>query len=188
MTTMWTEAEMVKLTELVSQGLKWWEIGFQLGRSGNAVQMKAASMNLGPKPFKGKRSPVWRLIVKICADGRPRTVHELAAVTGASRVHVDCLMKEHHAAGEAHRAAWLKSRRGPPKPLWLPVAGKDAAKPYVPTAAERQCARMRRMKEEDPLRYKAIVDRCTLRRKLKRGAVSQQHPVVQALFGMGMSA
>ncbi|WP_137923932.1 hypothetical protein [Cupriavidus sp. 2SB] len=188
MSRQWTDEEKAKLVVLVGQGLKWWDIGFQLGRTGDAVQMMAGSMKLGPKPFKGKRSAVWRLMVRICADGRPRTVHELVALTGASRVCIDRLMKEGHADGEAHTAGWLKSRRGPPKPLWLPVPGTDAPKPYVPTASERQCARMRRMKEEDPLRYKAIIDRCTLRRKLKRGVVAQQHPVVQALFGMGVAA
>ncbi|MFS8978248.1 hypothetical protein PO002_27695 [Cupriavidus necator] len=44
---------------------------------------------------------------------------------------------------------------------------------------------MQRMKEEDPLRYKSIVDRCTLRRRMKKGVVAQQHRLVQALFGMG---
>lgn len=184
----WTDADEAQLVALMRTDLSWRAIGAHLDRTQSAVQMKAAEMGLGPKPYTGNKSPVWALMVRICEDGRPRTVHELVKLTGASRVCVDRLMKERHAAGLAHAAGWIRSRRGPPKPLWLPCAGKDAPKPHVPTAAERQSARIRKMREEDPLRYKAIVDRCVVRRRLKKGTVTAQHPVLQALFGMGVSA
>lgn len=184
----WTDADVAQLAALMKTGTSWRAIGAHLNRTKDAAQMKAAELKLGPKPYKGNKSPVWALIVKIGQDKRPRTVHELVLLTRATRVCIDRLMKERHEAGKAHVGDWIRSRKGPPKPMWLPYAGKDAPKPYVPTAAERQSARMRRMKEEDPLRYKAIVDRCTVRRRLKKGVVTQQHPVLQALFGIGSQA
>jgi len=184
----WTEEEMGTLASLVWAGLSWCVIGAHLNRSGSAVQNKAAALELGPKPHKGNRSPVWSLIVRICADGRPRTVHELVEITGASRVCIDRLMKERHDAKQAHVAKWNTLHRGPAAPLWLPVPGKDATRPRARSQAQRQRDRMRRMKEEDPLRYKAIIDRTTIRRRLRKGAVTPQHPVIQALFGMGAAA
>jgi len=185
----WTPEDEGKLRELYSPTKTFKEIGDQLGRSKDAVQMKAAELGLGPKPYKGYRSTIWPLIEEICKDGRARTVHELAALTGASRVAIDRLMKDRHDDGLAHVADWLPTERGPKAPLWLPVPGKDAKRPKATTPAERQAARMRRMKEEDPLRYKAIIDRCTIRRKLKKGLVlAHQHPIVHALFGMGAPA
>lgn len=182
----WTEEEVAKLRELLTVDRTYQSIGAELGRSKDAVQMKAASLGFGPKPFKGNKSPVWPFIVKLCSDGRPRTVHELIEQTGVSRVCIDRLMKDREKEGLAHVARWQRNRRGPPTPFWLAVPGKSVPKPKAVSPSERQCARMRRMKEEDPLRYKAIVDRATIRRKMKRGVLAHQHPIVQALFGMGM--
>ncbi|PLP96944.1 hypothetical protein CYJ10_29315 [Cupriavidus pauculus] len=178
---------MAQLAALMKTGTSWRAIGAHLHRTKDAAQMKAAELKLGPKPYTGNKSPVWSLIVKIGQDKQPRSVHELVKMTRATRVCIDRLMKERHEAGLAHVGDWLRSRRGPPKPLWVPFPGKDAPKPYVATPSERACARMRRMKEEDPLRYKAIIARCSLRRRLKKGLGAKQHAVVQALFGMGVS-
>jgi hypothetical protein len=185
----WTPEDEAKLRELYSPTRTFKEIGDQLGRSKDAVQMKAAEMGLGPKPYKGYRSTIWPLIEEICKDGRARTVHELVELTGASRVSIDKLLKDRHGDGLAHVVRWRPNPHGQATPLWLPVPGKDAKRPKVVTPSERQAERMRRMREEDPLRYKAIIDRCAIRRKLKKhGVLAQQHPLVQALFGMGAQA
>lgn len=180
----WKPKEMAELAAMVSTNLSWSVIGAHFNRTPQAAQMKAASMGLGPKPYKGNRSPAWALIVHICKDRRPRSVHELVKLTGATRVCIDRLMKDRHDAGQAHVGDWLRSRKGPPAPLWLPVPGVDAPKPAPLRNADRQRERMRRMKKDDPLRYKAILDRTTVRRRLRKGVVTPQHPLIQALFGM----
>lgn len=184
----WTKEEEAKLRRLFRSDTTFDVIGAELGRTRHAVRMKAEYLGLGPKPYTGNRSPVWSLIVRICQDGRPRTVHELAALTKATRVCVDRLMNDRLAAGQAHVPKWDRQRRGPALPYWLPVPGKSAPRPVPRTSAERQREVIRRMREEDPLRYKALVDRAALRQREKRGVVAQQHPVIQALFGMGAPA
>lgn len=184
----WSPEETAELARLIRTDLSWCVIGARLGRTGPAVHMKAVSMGLGPKPYTGNRSPVWSLIQKICKDGSPRTVHELAKLTGATRVCVDRLMHDRLGAGQAHVGKWERQRRGPALPYWLPIPGKSVPRPVPLTSAERQREVIRRMKEEDPLKYKALIDRTVLRQRRKRGVVVQQHPVLQALFGMGAPA
>ncbi|CAG9177704.1 hypothetical protein [Cupriavidus pampae] len=181
----WTDEDELRLAELVRTGMAWWEIGARLDRTGPACQQKASELNLGLKPYTGNRSVLWTAIVIICSDGRPRTVHDLVRLTGGSRPAIDAIMKKRRASGNAHVADWARSLKGPAKPLWLPEPGIDAPKLHTLTKAERQLARMHRIKREDPLGYKAILDRTVVRRRLKKGTVTQQHPLVQALFGMG---
>jgi hypothetical protein len=183
----WTAEDEAKLREMWATGASFCAIGAELNRSGDAVFQKGKTLGLGSKPCADQRSPVWAFIVRVCADGRARSVHELIEVTGAARVTIDHLMRRRSAAGQAHVARWEK-RWGAPTPYWLPVPGKNAPKPRVKTHSERQRDRMRRLKEEDPLQYKAIVDRKTVRRALSRGTVRQQHEVVRAMFGMGAPA
>ncbi|GEM_PF-3213411 len=184
----WTDEDKEKLRSLVLTRASWHIIGAHLNRSGAAAQLKAAELGLGPKPRSGNRSPVWALIVRICSDGRPRTVHELVQLTGATRVCIDRLMKDRHEVGQAHTAGWIHRLRGPAAPVWLPVPGKNVARPRARSHAERQRDRVRRMKEDDPLAYKALIDRATVRRRFRRGTVTQQHAVIQAMFGMGAPA
>lgn len=181
----WTADEEATLRRLVAEGLTYRAIGLALNRSESGVQYKAARLKLGPKPYTGNRSPIWSLILNVCADGQARTVHELATLTGASRTCIDHLMKTRLDAGKAHVPKWDRIPRGPAMPYWLPFPGKSAPRPLQRTAAERQNARMQRMREEDPLQYKAIVARCSVRRRIKAGKVTRQHPLIQALFGMG---
>ncbi|QEZ47197.1 hypothetical protein [Cupriavidus oxalaticus] len=183
----WTQDEEAMLISLTRSDLSWRVIGAHLNRSAEAVQVKAKSLKLGPKPYTGNKSPTWSLVIQICADGRARTVHELAKLTGTSRISLDRILKDRAEAGLAHVAAWQR-RWGPPTPLWLPEPGKNAAKPKARTHCQRERDRMRRMKEDDPLRYKAIIDRASARRAMRKGKVAQQHPLVQALFGMVVTA
>lgn len=180
----WTEEEMERLRALWRGELSLRVIGGHMGRSAEAIFRKAKDLGLGSKPYEGNKSPYWALIVRICQDGRARTVHELAAETGASRFTVDGLMKQREAAGLAHVVRWER-RWGPPTPYWLPQPGASARKPKARTHNERQKALMRRMKDEDPLKYKAIIERKTLRRAQKLGVVPRQHAVVQAMYGIG---
>ncbi|MNT24102.1 hypothetical protein D3C72_1595570 [compost metagenome] len=90
-------------------------------------------------------------------------------------------------AGEAHVVGWEK-RAGAPIPYWLPFPGKSKSKPRALTNAERNRARWARIKEEDPLRHKAMVERNSINRARRKGSVRKQHAVVQALFGMGAAA
>lgn len=182
----WTEEEMDLLRTLHDRGdLSLREIGARLGRSAPAIQDKAQKMGLGPKAFTGNRSAVWSYVVKLCADRRPRSVHELAQLTGASRGRIDKMMRDRRAAGQAHHAGWQRHTSGWPSPRWLPFPGKDVPRPAPISGAERQRDRMRRMKEEDPLRYKAIIERTVIRRRMRDGIVTPQHEVVRAMFGMG---
>lgn len=185
----WTADEEAKLRELWASGQSFRVIGAHLGRAGDAVYRKGKEMGLGTKPLTAERSPTWIMIQRICTDGVPRTVHEFAVLTGAASHTIDCLFKKRAAAGEAHVARWRK-RQGTPIPHWLPVAGKDARRPAVLTSAERARRNRARMREEDPIAYQATLNRNTLRRSIKTGALArrQQHAVVAALFATAAEA
>lgn len=180
----WTKEEEGRLRELWASGKSFKVIGAELGRSGDAAFRKGKAMGLGSKPFDGDMSPTWALLLRVCQDRRARTVHEMAQITGTSRSTIDHLMLRKERAGEAHVANWGK-RPGAPIPYWLPFPGKSKPKPRAMTNAERNRARYARLKEEDPLRLKAIVERNSLNRAQRNGTVRQQHAVVRALFGMG---
>lgn len=179
----WTDEELATLRRLWSEGHSFRVIGAHLNRSGDAVYRKGKELGLGAKPLaQTDRSPTWALIRRLCADGRPRTVHEIARLTGAGRSTVDQLFKKHRSAGDAHVVTWDR-RCGAPVPYWLPEPGKSAKRPKVMTSTERARLARKRMKEEDPLRYKLMIDRNTINRARRNGTVPRQHRVMNALFG-----
>lgn len=180
----WTDEDKAKLKAMAEAGVAWRIIGAHLGRSGEAAFNKAKLMGLGPKPFTGNQSPAWAAIVRVCQDGRPRTVHELCKATGNARITIDALMKKRKALGQAHVARWER-RAGCPVPYWIPTPGVSARKPKPLSQNDREKARIERMKADDPLRYKAYLERKRLRTALRRGVTTPQHEVVRALFGMG---
>ncbi|WP_434033576.1 SANT/Myb-like DNA-binding domain-containing protein [Cupriavidus sp. a3] len=180
----WTPEEEQKLRELVATGQSYRVIGAHLGRAGDTVFAKAKAMGLGPKPLTGERSPTWIAILRICADGIPRTVHELAKATGAARHTVDCLFWERKKAKQAHVVRWLTGH-GAPVPYWLPVQGRSARRPPTLTPAQVSKRFRDRLRENDPIAYRAYLARTTTRAALKAGRVKPQHAIVRALFGMG---
>ncbi len=183
----WTKEEEALLRQLWSSGKSFKVIGAELGRSREAAYRKGISMGLGSKPFDGETSPTWLLLVRVCQDRRGRTVHEMARITGTSRHTIDHLMRRKEAAGEAHVVGWRK-RSGSPVPHWLPFPGVSKPKPRALTNTERNRRLRDRLREDDPLRYKAMIDRNSVKRAARKGTVKKQHAVVQALFGMGVSA
>ncbi|KWR88793.1 hypothetical protein [Cupriavidus sp. IDO] len=183
----WTVEDEGKLRELWTSGKSFRVIGAELDRSAESVYRKGKDLGLGSKPFQGETSPTWLLLTRVCQDRRGRTVHEMAQIAGASRHTIDGLMRNKEAAGEAHVMGW-KKRAGSPIPLWLPFPGKSKPKPAAMTNTERCRARRARLKEDDPLAYKAMIDRNTLNRARRVGSVRKQHSVVRALFGMGVRA
>lgn len=184
MSPRWTLDEEQKLRDLVATGQSYRVIGAHLGRSGDTVFHKAKAMGLGPKPLMGERSPTWIAILRICADGIPRTVHELAKATGAARHTVDCLFWERKKAKQAHVVRW-QTGHGAPVPYWLPVPGRSAQRPRVLTPAQQSKRFRDRLRENDPIAYRAYLARSATRAALRSGKVKPQHAIVRALFGMG---
>ncbi|AGW94614.1 hypothetical protein N234_31700 [Ralstonia pickettii DTP0602] len=180
----WGKEEVARLRKLWESGKSFRMIGAELGRSIESVYRKGKALGLGSKPFEGETSPTWMLLTRVCQDRRGRTVHEMAKITGASRHTIDQMFLRKERAGEAHVARW-EQRPGAPIPYWLPFPGKSKPKPRRLTNTERSRVQRARMREEDPLRYKAMIDRNTVNRALRNGTVRKQHAVVQALFGMG---
>ncbi|SPR97366.1 hypothetical protein [Cupriavidus taiwanensis] len=183
----WTVEDVARLRSLWTTGKSFRVIGAELGRSIESVYRKGKDLGLGSKPFQGETSPTWLLLIRVCQDRRGRTVHEMVKVSGASRHTIDALMRTKEAAGAAHVVDW-KKRSGSPIPLWLPFPGKSKPKPRAMTNTERCRARRARLREEDPLAYKALIDRNTVNRARRNGSVRKQHSVVRALFGMGAPA
>ncbi|GLC92333.1 hypothetical protein Tamer19_17410 [Cupriavidus sp. TA19] len=183
----WTNEEEARLRQLWTTGKSLKVIGAELGRTADAAYRKGKAMGLGSKPFEGETSPTWMLLTRVCRDRRGRTVHEMAQATGTSRYTIDQLMRRKEKAGEAHVADWEK-RPGAPIPYWLPFPGKSKPKPRALTNTERNRALRARIREEDPLRYKAMIDRATVNRSRRNGTVRKQHLVVRALFGLGRPA
>lgn len=179
----WTPEEEEAFVKLFATGVSFRVLGAHFGRSSESAYRKAVQMGLGSKPLQGNRSPTWAALVVLCADGKPRTVHELAAATGAARHTLDQLLRVHEQAGEAHVAIRLR-RSGRSIPYWLPFAGKSAPAPRPRTNAQNSRRYYRRLKEEDPITLKLRTDRDTLRRAEKRGTVPRQHKAVRALFGL----
>ncbi|MGT2429268.1 hypothetical protein ACU4HD_12070 [Cupriavidus basilensis] len=179
----WTAEEEAKLRELWVTGQSFRVIGAHLGRAGDAVYRKGREMGLGSKPLATERSPTWVMIQRIAADGVPRTVHEFASLTGAARHTIDCLFKKRAGMGEAHIARWRK-RQGTPIPHWLPTAGKDAQRPVVPSIAERARRLRARMREEDPIAYRAMLSRNSLRRSIKTGALARRSKAPMSVFSV----
>jgi hypothetical protein len=176
MAARWTPQEVEKLRELCATGQSYRVIGAHLGRSADTVFHKAKALGLGPKPLTTERSITWLAIQRVCADGVARTVHELAAVTGASRHTIDLLL--------AHVKRW-RTGHGAPAPYWLPVPGKSARRPKPLTRAEMSKRFRDRLRESDPIAYRVYLARNTARAALKAGKPKRQHDVVRALFGMG---
>lgn len=187
MAARWTPEEEQKLRELVATGQSYRVIGAHLGRSGDTVFHKAKAMGLGAKPLTTERSPTWIAIERICADGVPRSVHELVEATGAARHTIDCLFYDRKKAKQAHVARW-QAGHGAPVPLWLPVPGKSARRPRTMTLAETSKRFRDRLRESDPIAYRVYLARNAARSALKAGKVKRQHAVVRALFGMGAKA
>lgn len=183
----WTPEEEAKLRELWDSGKSFREIGAILGRSGEAAYRKGVSMKLGSKPFGGDPSPTWALIVRICSDRRPRSVHEIAEAAGTSRHTVDYLMRTREEEGRAHVADW-KKRPGSPIPYWLPLPGKSKPRPRSLTNTERNRAWRAKLRDEDPLAYKALIDRNTVNRARRMGTVPKPPKLLRALFASGVTA
>ena len=183
----WTAEEEAKLRELWNSGKSFRQIGAELGRSGEAAYRKGLLLGLGSKPFTGDPSPTWALIVRVCADRRARTVHELAEAIGTSRHTIDYLMRTREEKGEAHVGDWQR-RPGSPVPCWLPFPGKSRPKPRRLTNTERNRALRARIKEEDPIRYKAMMDRNTLKRAARNGTIPKRRGLLLAMYGRGAAA
>lgn len=179
----WTPEEEAAFAALFATGVSFRVLGAHFGRSSESAYRKSVQMGLGSKPLQGNRSPTWAAIVAVCADRVPRTVHQLAAATGAARRTIDQLLQRHAEAGEAHVARRAR-REGRAIPFWLPFPGKSVPAPRRRTAAENCRNYYRRLKEEDPIRLKLRTDRNTVRRAEKRGTVPRQHKAVRALFGL----
>ncbi|WP_244785431.1 hypothetical protein [Cupriavidus pauculus] len=180
----WTADEEKAFAALFATGVSFRVLGAHFGRSGEAAYRKAMQMGLGSKPLQGNRSPTWAALVALCADRKPRTVHQLAEATGAARRTLDQLLRDRERAGKAHVARRAR-RQGRPIPYWLPFPGKSAPAPRRRTVAENGRNYYRRLKEQDPIGAKLRTDRNTLRRAEKRGTVPRQHLAVRALFGQG---
>lgn len=184
MAARWTPEEVEKLRELCATGQSYRVIGAHLGRTADTVFHKAKALGLGPKPLTTERSITWIAIKRICADGVARTVHELAALTGASRHTIDLLLAGRQKSGQAHVKRW-RTGHGAPAPFWLPVPGKSARRPKPLTRAQMSKRFRDRLRDDDPIAYRVYMARNTARAALKTGKPRRQHDVVRALFGMG---
>lgn len=82
-----------------------------------------------------------------------------------SRPSVDRALLSMRDRGLVHIVRYDRGADGPPKPVWIAGPGQDATRPAPMSKTE--CARIRRnrLREEDPLKYKAIIARDNLRRR-----------------------
>lgn len=181
----WTDEQMDDLRRMMAEGKSWRLIGAHLGRSADAVWIRARKMGLGPKPLNREfKSAIWTLIQRACADKKPRTVHDVALMVGCARTSVDRLMKRYAEAGQAHVAKWEKrADGGSPIPLWLPFAGKSKRRPKPLGPIEAQRRRRAKLREENPERNQAENNRAAMLRAHRTTGIPVQHQVINALFG-----
>jgi hypothetical protein len=181
----WTDEQMEDLRRMVAEGKSWRLIGAHLGRSADAVWVRARKLGLGPKPLKREfKSAIWTLIQRACADRKPRTVHEVSLMVGCARTSVDRLMKRFAKSGQAHVAKWEKREDGgTPIPYWLPFAGKSKRRPKPLGAIEAQRRRRANVREENPERNQAENNRAAMLRAHRTSGIPVQHHVINALFG-----
>lgn len=181
----WTDEHRETVRRMAAAGISWRLIGAEVGRSGVAVEMYARKkMDIGPKPLAKQDyvSPIWTLIKRACADGQPRTVHEITEMVRCARSTVDRLMKKHAALGQAHVKAWHNRGEGSLTPLWLPFPGKSKRKPKPLGAIESQRRRRAKLKEEDPAKHQVMLARDYYQRA-ENGHARHERQVINDIFG-----
>lgn len=82
-----------------------------------------------------------------------------------TRPSVDRALASMRDRGLVHIVRYDRGADGPPKPVWIAGPGKDAARPAPLTRSQRAKRIRDRLREEDPLQYKAVVARGNLRRR-----------------------
>lgn len=186
----WTEEDDARLKQFYAAGVKSVDIAAILQRTRSAVHVRAQHLGVANRLARGDENPKWIAICAICEDGVPRSVRELSDLTGAKYNSIEHLLRLRQSRGHAHIVSYAPPEwRGPHRPLWLPVPGRDA----VPPAVSERAVRRRELRAARAAAAKPVgpVPDMKIKRKVapaQRVIGAPQHELVRALFGMGVAA
>ena len=166
----WSESDDLQLRAWLAEGMAVAEIARRLNRSQYAVRIYAYRQGIHFEDRRKRKEPsTWLAVLKLCADGRGRTVTEIAKARQMSGSSVRSLLKARRQRGLACVCGHHALRDGREAALWLPTA---VAQSSAPSSAQQA---------EAPRQHHPALP---VGNASRRSGPAQQHDIVRALFGM----